>query len=77
MIVKLVQRVEACAYCPNFRRKPMPDFIEHENFMCLSSGKKLGDSRSRLSQVNIRTKVSTLCPDADEEVNQISRSREK
>ena len=70
MIVKLVQNVKSCMNCPNFRRRPMTDNIGHENFLCLESGKKLGDSMSRYSQIHLRNKVSDLCQFTEDEVNQ-------
>ena len=70
MIVKLVQNVKSCMKCPNFRRTEMTNKIGHENFLCLDSGKKLGDSTSRHSQIHLRNNVSDLCRYAKDEVNQ-------
>ena len=70
MIVKLVQDVRSCMTCPNFRRRAMSNKIGHENFMCLDSGKKLGDTTTRYSSRNLRNNVSDLCRYAKDEVNQ-------
>ena len=40
------------------------------NYICLASRKKLGDSTTLYSQVNLKNKISHLCPFGNDDVNQ-------
>lgn len=70
MIVNLVQDVKSCICCPNFRRNYAGGRGLVENYMCLATRKKLGDSNSRGALTRLRENVSTLCPFREDEVNQ-------
>ena len=70
MIIQIVQKVNSCMGCPNFRRKMATESIGAENYICLANNKKIGSSRTASSTYNLRNKVSDLCPFKEDEVNQ-------
>lgn len=69
MIIQIVQKVNSCMGCPNFRRTMATENIGEENYICLANCKKIGSSHSRSSARNLRNKVSDLCPFKNDEVN--------
>ena len=71
MIVKVVEQVHACEECPNLSKEPSGHLSV--NYLCNAAMKVIGNSNSMRSRLQVKNKVSELCPFKNDEVNQRPR----